>query len=151
MIEALSSRVAIVNAITITAGAAGTSAINGAALDLAAYGADRVMVVVKVGPIVTNAVTSMKVQCDDNASFTNNTDIAGSSITIADSKDDTYFISDIINPPDRYIRVVVSRATQAATISADYILYGLRNRPVTHATAQVTTLEVHRDKALGTA
>ena len=116
MIQALSNQVAIVNAITITAGAAGTSAINGAALDLAAYGADRVMVVVKVGPIVTNAATSMKVQCDDNSTFTNNTDIAGSSITIADDKDDTYFISDIINPPNRYIRVVVSRATQAATV-----------------------------------
>lgn len=151
MIEALSSQVAIVNAITITAGAAAATSINGAALDLGTYGADRVMVVVKVGPIVTNAVTSMKVQCDDNASFTNNTDIAGSSITIADSKDDTYFVCDVINPPDRYIRVVVSRATQNATVSADYIVYGLRTKPHTQATAQVTTLEVHRDKALGTA
>lgn len=151
MIEPLSQRIAIVNAISITNGAAGTTAINGAALDLQTYGADRVLVIVKAGPIVTNAVTSLKVQCDDNASFTNNTDIEGSSITIADSKDDTYFLCDIINPPNRFLRVVVSRATQNATVSADYILYGLREKPVTHATAQVTTLEIHRNKALGTA
>lgn len=152
-VEPLSQQIAIVNAITITAGASGTSAINGAALYLPTYGADKVMVVVKMGPITGGAVTSYKIQADDNASFTNATDIAGSSVTIADNKDDTYFLSDIINPPAGcdYVRVVVSRGTQAATVSADYILYGLRVKPWTQATAQVTTLEIHRNKALGTA
>lgn len=150
MIKPLSTQVAIVNAITVTAGASGTSAINGTALNLATYGADRVMVVVKMGPITGGAVTSMKVQCDDNASFTNNTDIAGSSQTIADNKDDTYFVSDIINPPNDYIRVVVSRGTQAATCTADYYVYGTRTH-VTQAAAQVSGIEVHRDKATGTA
>src|SRR5690349_422246 len=132
--DPLSNQFAIINAITITAGAAAATSVNGAALDLAAYGADRVLVVVKMGAIVGNAVTSLKVQCDDNASFTNNTDIAGSAQTIADTKDDTYFLVDVISPPDRYIRVVVSRGTQNATLSADYIVYGLRNKPWTQAT-----------------
>lgn len=151
MQDPLSKQIAIINGVTITAGAAATSAINGAALNLGTYGADRVLVVVKMGPIVGGAVTSYKIQCDDNASFTNATDIAGSSMTIADNKDDTYFLTDIINPPADYIRVVVSRGTQAATCSVDYIVYGLRAKPWTQATAQVTTLEIHRDKALGTA
>lgn len=150
-VEPLSQQIAIVNAITITAGASGTSAINGAALNLATYGADRVLVVVKTGPITGSAVTSAEIQCDDNASFTNATEIAGSNVVIADNKDDTYFLIDVINPPYDYIRVVVSRATQAATVSADYIVYGLRKKPHTQATAQVTTLEIHRNKALGTA
>ena len=151
MIKALYRQVCIFNSITITAGAAATSAINGASLNLADYGADRVLVVVKMGPIVGGAATSFKIQCDDNTSFTNNTDITGSSQTVADNKDDTYFLADIINPPADFIRVVVSRGTQAATLSADYIVYGVRSQPVTQVTASVTALEIHRDEALGTA
>lgn len=151
MVEPLSSRVFVVNAITITAGAAAATAVNGASLDLNAYETDRVLIVVKFGAIVLNAVTSIKVQSDDNTGFSSAQDIAGTAQTVADDKDDTYFLIDVINPPERFLRVVVSRATQNATVSADYIIYGMRNRPATQVAASVSGLEVHRNKDVGTA
>lgn len=151
MIEPLSQQIAIVNAITVAAGAAGTAVVYGAALDMHAYGTDRVLVMVMLGPIVSGAGTSVKVQTDDNAAFTSALDIAGSSQTIADDKDNTIFLVDVINPPERYVRVAVLRATQAATCTALYLVYGLRNRPYTQSATDVSGLEIHRDKATGTA
>ena len=141
----LSERVKIINAITITAGAAGTSAINGAILDM--LGFSGVMVVVKFGAIVSGAATSFKVQQDTDSAMGTAADLAGSGQTIVDTADDTIFISDIFKPTKRYVRVVVSRATQNATVSADYYVYDARSRPAT----QTATVERFVSPAEGTA
>src|SRR5690242_18721854 len=100
MIEPLSDRLAVVTAITPTAGAAGSTAVNGAALAMHAYDSDRVLIVVTFGAIVAGAATSIKVQSDNNSSFSSAQDIAGSAQTVADTKDDTSFLIDLINPPE---------------------------------------------------
>lgn len=149
MIEPLSNLIAVVPAILPSEGVAAATALNGAVLNLQTYGADRVLMVVTFGVITTNAVTSIKAQTDAAVAFSTPQDIVGSSQTVADDKDDLTFLIDIINPPEPFVRLVVSRATQNAVVAAaHYLVYGLRNKPYTQTIAGV---EIHRDKGLGTA
>lgn len=149
MIEPLSQQIAVVSAITPTEGVAAATALNGSTLDTQLYNGAGVLILVHMGAIVTNAVTSLKVEVSDASNMGSPADIAGSAQTIADDKDGTYFMVDIHNPIKRYLRVVVSRATQNATVSATYIIYGIRARPVT--SSAVSIVEIHRDKATGSA
>lgn len=151
MVEPLSQQIAVVSAITPTAGLAGLTLLNGSSLDMQAYQADRVLIIVHMGAIVAGAVTSLKVESDDNTNFSSAQDITGSAQTIGAADDDHCFLVDVINPPERFLRIVVSRGTQNATVSALYLVYGLRNKPVSQLAANVAGAEIHRDKAVGTA
>jgi hypothetical protein len=122
----------IVQAISLTAGAAGTTAINGAAIDMAGF--DGVVFVVQFGAIVGTAVTSIKVQQDTTAAFGAPADLLGSGQAVADTDDNKVFYVDVKAPRKDFVRLVVSRATAAATVSAMAFLYGSRSRPVTHGT-----------------
>jgi hypothetical protein len=136
----------VVQATTVTAGAAGTSAVNGATVDLS--GVEEIAIIVPFGAIVSGAVTSIKWQEGSTTSPT--TDVAGTNITVADTDDDTTKILRIIKPRSRYGRVVVSRATQNATVGAiTYILTGLRTLPATDGSTVVG--ELHVSPATGTA
>jgi hypothetical protein len=123
----------ITPAITTTAGAAASTAVKGAAIDMAGF--EGVVAVVTMGAIVTGAATSIKLQHGDTSDLdTSGTDVEGTNQTVADSDDDKVFYVDLFRPLKRYVRVVVSRATQNATIgSANYIQYGARTEPVAHA------------------
>jgi len=134
-------------AITIAAGAAGTAAINGTILDM--QGFDGLAVVVQTGPIVAAAVTSMKVSQDDDSAMGSDNDIAGTKQTIADDDDNKAFMTDIIRPTKRYVRVKVSRATQNATVSAMYYQYKAKAVGVTQPSG--VALEKFVDPAEGTA
>ncbi len=124
----LIKRSKIVPLITPTAGAAGTSAINGSVIDFANY--EGALIIISLGAIVAGAVTSVKFQGGATSSPT--TDIEGTAQTIADTQDDTVLYMDIRRPVNRYGRIVVSRGTQNATIgSAIAVLYGARDQPVT--------------------
>lgn len=149
MIEPLSQQIAVVSAITPTEGLAAATLLNGSTLDTQLYNGERILILVHLGAIVSGAVTSLKVEVSDASNMGSPADIAGSAQTIADDKDSTFFMVDIINPIKRYLRVVVSRGTQNATVSAVYIIYGIRQRPVT--STAVSGVEIHRDKATGTA
>ncbi len=61
-------------------------------------------------------------------------DLLGSSQTIADTDDNKTFYIDLHRPLKRYVRLVVLRATQNATVGALYQQYGFRKPPVTHGT-----------------
>jgi hypothetical protein len=136
----------IVPLITPTAGAAGTSAINGSVIDFQGY--EGALIVIAVGAVVTGAVTSVKFQGGDTSSPT--TDIEGTNQVIADTDDDTIKYIDIRRPVNRYGRIVVSRATQNATIgSAVAILYGARSQPTAQPSGVVG--EVFVSPAAGTA
>jgi len=136
----------VVQATTVTAGAAGTTAVNGATVDLS--GVEEIAIIVPFGAIVSGAVTSIKWQEGSTTSPT--TDVAGTNITVADTDDDTTKILRIIKPRSRYGRVVVSRATQNATVGAiTYILTGLRTLPATDGSTVVG--ELHVSPATGTA
>lgn len=124
----LTSQVKFVEAISDGAGIAGISLLNGQIVDM--FGFDNIMVAVMMGPIITGAVTSMKIQCDSDPAGATMADIQGSLQTIPDNADGRLFIADIIRPVKRYLRVVVSRATQSATVRAHYFLYGSREQPV---------------------
>jgi len=136
----------VVQATTVTAGAAGTTAVNGATVDMSGF--EEIAIIVPVGAVVSGAVTSIKWQEGDTTSPT--TDVAGTNITVADTDDDTTKILRIIKPQKRYGRVVVSRATQNATLGAIlYVLTNPRTLPVSDGSTVVG--ELHVSPATGTA
>ena len=136
----------VIQATTATAGAAGTTAVNGAAVDLSGY--DEIMILVPFGTIVSGAVTSIKWQEGSTTSPT--TDVLGTNMTVLDTDDDTTKCLRIIKPRNRYGRVVVTRGTQNATVGAIfYILQGGSTQPATDDTT--VTQETHVSPAAGTA
>lgn len=119
----------IEQAITPTAGAAGTSDINGATCDL--QNADGMIAIVAMGAITATAVTSIKLQeSDDDSTWA---DLEGTGVTVADDDDEQIFYLELDRPQSRYARVVVDRGTANAVVSAaEYITWGRRKVPVTH-------------------
>lgn len=142
----LSKDVRIYQAITPTAGAAGTTAIEGETLDMEGY--ESVLMVVNFGAITAKAVTSIKAQQSSDDSTWN--DLEGTSQTVADTDGGDIFFIDLVKPTDRYVRVYVSRATQNAVVAcANYYVSGAKKVPVTHDT--VVNGEIHISPAEGTA
>lgn len=115
---------------TTTAGAAGTSAITSSAVDTAGY--DGVLFIIPLGAIVSGAVTSLKVQqCDTSGG--SYADLTGTNQTIADTDDDKVLYVDVFRPVEQFLKVVVSRATQNATIGGIIaIRYNAGVRPASH-------------------
>lgn len=114
--------------VTTTAGAAAATDITSTAVDIAGYLG--CLFIVTFGAIVTNAVTSIKLQASsDDAAADDYTDLLGTSQTVADDKDNTSFVIDIRAPQKRYLKLIVSRATQNATVgSVVAIPYGKKFR-----------------------
>lgn len=127
----LSKNSTIKQVITVTAGAAGTSAINSTILDTANHRA--VLFLIQLGAIVTGAVTSVKLRQSDDSAMSGSEDITGSAQTIADSDDEKTVYIDV-QPTKRYVQLQVSRGTQNATLSAIAIQYLARSAPVTQVT-----------------
>lgn len=135
-------------AIAPASGVAGTSDINGATLDMAGF--DGVMAIVTFGTITGGAVTSIKWQQDSASGMGTAADLAGTSVTVADTDDEKVKIMDLRNPLERYVRIVVDRGTQNAVVaSAVYLQYAAKAMPVTHATGVAG--ESHVSPAEGTA
>ena len=136
----------VIQATTATAGAAGTTAVNGATVDMSGW--DEIMILVPFGTIVSGAVTSIKWQEGSTTSPT--TDVLGTNMTVLDTEDDTTKCLRIIKPRNRYGRVVVTRGTQNATVGAIfYLLQGGSTLPATDDTT--VTQETHVSPAAGTA
>lgn len=120
--------VKISSAVTPTDGAAGTDDIEGTTLDMSGF--DGVLMLVRMGAITTNAVTSIKAQQGAASDLSDAADLTGSSQTIADSADEKTFYIDLFRPQERYVRLYVDRGTQNAVVSsAHYIQYHARNKP----------------------
>jgi len=144
----LSSLTSFASAITPTAGAAGTTSITGSTIDSA--NSHGVLFIIRMGTIVSGAVTSLKVQHSDTTTSGDFVDVAGTAQTIADTDDDGIFVADIKKPAKRYVRIVISRATQNATVaSAEALVYGLRSLPFSQPSG--TKLEAFGTPASGTA
>lgn len=122
-------------AVTPTEGAAAATLITSAAVDT--QGFRGCCFVVPMGAIVTNAVTSLKVQqSDDDAVTDDYTDITGTNQTIADNYDDKVKYVDIYHPGKLYLKLLISRATQNATVGGVIAyLYDPTHRPVTQPAA----------------
>jgi hypothetical protein len=123
----------LLSAVTPTAGAAGTSAINGSIIDCSNFAG--CLIAVHFGAIVSGAVTSIKAQVGNDPSLSDAADVTGSSVTIADTDDDKVFYIDVQRSQKQYLRLVVSRATQNATVCATYLLYDPSVEPVAQAAA----------------
>jgi hypothetical protein len=114
--------------VTTTAGAAAATDITSTAVDMAGY--EGCLFLVAFGAIVTNAVTSIKLQqSSDDAAADDYTDLTDTAQTVADDKDNTSFIIDVKNPQKRYLKLIVSRATQNSTVGVVYAIpYGKNTR-----------------------
>lgn len=129
--------------------AAGATAVNGTAIDMSGY--ETCLFMVGFGTITSGAVTSIKVQQDTTSAMSTATDLTGTSVTVSDTSDDKIFTVEVVKPTERYLRVVISRATQNAVI--DYgvaILSGARKSPIT-ADSTIGSQEVHAGPTEGTA
>jgi hypothetical protein len=141
----LSKQVKITQAITPTAGAAATSDINGATLDMAGF--EGVLIEVVFGDITAGAVTSIKAQQGAASNLSDAADLAGTGQTVADTDDGDTFYIDLYRPTERYVRVVVDRGTQNAVVaSATYFQYGAHDQPVSHGTTVNGELHVSPDE-----
>lgn len=123
----------LLSAVTPTAGAAGTSVINGTIIDCSGFGG--CLIAVHFGTITAGAVTSIKAQVGDDSGLSDAADVPGSSVTVADTDDDKVFYIDVLRSSKRYLRLVVLRATQNATVAATYLLYDPSNEAVVQAAA----------------
>lgn len=119
--------------ITPTAGAAASTAINGSIIDTFGFGG--VLFVILLGAIVSGAVTSFKLTQSDNSDMSSGEDVAGSNQAVADTEGSKAFYLDIRKPTKRYLRLIVSRGTQNATISAVALPYNAASQPVTQTAA----------------
>ena len=137
----------IVQAATVTAGAAGTSDITSDAVDTAGF--ECCCFIVPIGAAVAGAVTSIKVQqCDTSGG--SYSDLTGTSVTIADSDDDKTFYVEVTRPREQFLKLVVDRGTAAATVGGVIaILGGAGNKPTSHGAS--VSGEAHYGVAEGTA
>ena len=126
-----------------------STVLAGEAIDMSGY--QGCLIIVKMAAITTGALTSIKAQTDETSAFASAQDITGSSMTIADDDDNQIFILDVKNPPERYLRVYLSRATQVAACDAVYVQYGPGTIPQTNDVTNEVTTETHIWAAVGTA
>jgi len=145
--ENLSANTKISQVVTVAAGASGSSDITGTVIDMSDY--EGVLFVVPFGPITSGAATSIKVQGAPTNVDGDFADLLGTSQTVADTADNTTFYIDLGKPQSRYVRLIVSRATQASTCAAFAIQYNGRVKPATHGTG--VSGELHVSPAEGTA
>lgn len=126
-------------AVTVTAGAAGSTDITGTVIDTASF--EGVAFIVQLGAIVSGAVTSIKVQecATSGGTFT---DVSGATLTIADTDDEDIKVIDYRRPSQRYVLLYVDRATQNATLTAIAALYGSRDKIVTQVAASTVVVGV---------
>ncbi len=143
----LSKNVKISTAITVTNGAAATSAIEGTVLDMKGF--EGVLMVVQMGAIEGSATTSIKARSGTDDTVTDAADLLGTSQTISDGDDEDVFYIDLYKPVERYVQLYVTRGVSNATLSANYIQYGPALMPTTHG--DIVNGETHISPAEGTA
>lgn len=133
--------------------AAGATAITPSA-GVDTKGFDNVLFVAAFGAIVSGAATSIEVQqsSDDGVADAYSA-LSGSKVTVADDQDNKLAYVEIARPAKRYLKLVVNRATQNATLDGIVaILSGAHDVPTTHdSTTVMSTSETWITPAEGTA
>lgn len=146
--ENFSANVKMSQVITVAAGASGSSDITGTVIDMSGY--EGVTFAIPFGPITSGAATSIKVQGAPTNVAGDFADLEGTSQTVADDADNTTFYIDLVKPQSRYVRLIVSRATQASTVGGVIAYqYNGAKKPPTHGTG--VSGELHVSPAEGTA
>jgi hypothetical protein len=131
--------------------AAGTSTVTSSSVDMKGY--ENCLFVVAFGAIVSGGVQSVKVQqSSDDGSTDAYSDLEGTSVSVADNNDNQLVYVEIARPTKRYLKCIVSRATQNSTVDAIIaVLSGNKDMPTTHDATTVLGGETHVSPEEGTA
>jgi hypothetical protein len=118
--------------------AAGSTVITPSA-GIDARGFESVLFVAAFGAIVSGAATSIEVhQSSDDGVADAYSALAGSKVTVADDADGKLAFVEIVQPVKRYLKLIVNRATQNATLDGIIaILSGPKTIPTVHDAATV--------------
>lgn len=118
----------------VAATAAGATDVTGSTIDMAGY--TSVLFVLDVGTLTATQVTSMRGQQGALADASDMADLAGTICgPVADADGQKYLALNVIKPAERYVRVIVDRATANAVLNGGVaILYGPRSGAVTQST-----------------
>jgi hypothetical protein len=125
----------------IAATAAGTTAINGAGIDMADY--EGVVFTCSMGTLTASQVTSLKAQGSlDNGGSDPYADITGAATAAAaDGDSGRVLVLEVIRPAKRWIRCVVNRGTANAVIDGVVAeMYGAKKVPATQSADVSQTL-----------
>jgi len=131
--------------------AAGVTTITSAAVDTKGFGG--CLLVAAFGAIVAGAATSVKAQqSSDDGVGDAYSDLAGTSVTVADTADNQLVYVDVVRPTKRWLKLIVLRATQNATLDGIVAcLYDPKAIPTTHDATTVAGGETHVSPDEGTA
>lgn len=134
----------------VAATAAGVTDITGSTIDTAGYRG--VLFLLDVGTLTATQVTSMRAQQGAAANMSDAADLEGTICgPVADGDGQKFLALQVIEPAERYVRVIVDRATANAVINGGVaILFGPRTGPVTQAAADVPFLKNKLTPAEGT-
>lgn len=130
--------------------AAGQTQVDGSIIDTAGY--ESVKFIYSFGTITTGAVTSVKASMGNQSGGGDLTDIAGSSITVADDDDNQIVVLEIVKPQKRYVRPIIVRGTQNAVVDGIVaVLTRAHKQPTTDDTSTVVGRKTLVSPANGTA
>ena len=127
--------------------AAATSDATSDSIDMTGYRG--VCFIITLGTLSSSQVTNGRAQTSSNDSAWNDLE-GGSTPAMADTDDDLIVVIDIYKPLERYLRVIVDRATGNAEIDS---VLAIMYDPVTEVTTQpadVADIERHLSPAEGT-
>ena len=131
--------------------AAGTSTITpGSGIDMQNF--ESCLFMILWGAIVSGGVQSVEAhQSSDDGGSDAYTALLGSKVTVTDTDDNKITYVDVVKPRERYLKLIVNRATQNATVDGIIaIQYGPRKMPITQDST-VSGGETHVSPAEGTA
>ncbi len=127
--------------------AAGQTVLTSTTVDMAGY--DGCLFLISFAVIAGSAVTSIEVHTStDDSSYTA---LLGTGVTVADDDDNGLFWVDIHKPLERYLRLIVNRATQDSTLDC---VIALQYGPMSAAPSHASTIaggELHISPIRGTA
>jgi hypothetical protein len=131
--------------------AAGTSDQTSSIIDMQGY--EGVMFLASFGTLTATQVTSMRAQQGAAAAMGDAADLEGSTVgPLADDDDNQCLVLDVYRPRERYVRVVIDRATANAVIDGVVaIQYGPREKPTVQDATTIAFSELHVSPAEGTA
>jgi len=130
---------------------AGTTAITpSSGIDMAGF--DGCLFLILWGAITAGGVQSAEVHSSEDDGFSDAyAALEGTKVTVADDDDNKVTYLDILNPPERYLKCIVNRATQNSAVDGIVaIQYRGRSAPVTQP-ASVAGGELHHWPIAGTA
>lgn len=129
------------------AAAAGTTDVNGAAVDMQATpGALGVLFIALLGTLTSTQVTKLKAECSDNNSDWADFSTPITTAAAADGDSNKLLVCDVYKPGHRYIRPVLDRGTANAVLDGIIAIpYYTRSLPTslssTYVAASVKAVE----------